>query len=111
MSWVESAVQGYHEVRQPVHDGRSHFSGGTVSSTASPTPAWSVPSCRRAWLARLRAPDQGLDRVAVDVNQPSVPPESSSTLSQCLPTAHLHCLLLLPILIAAPHLLRELGGE
>ena len=33
-----------------------------------------------------------LDHVAVVVNQPSVPPDSSSTLSQCLPTAPLHCL-------------------
>ena len=96
VSWAESAVQGYHDVGQPAHDGRSHFSGGSVEGTAAPTPAWSVPWCRRAWLARLLAPGQGLDPVAVVVNQPSVPSDSSSTLSPgwCVT-------LLLPILLAA----------
>ena len=72
MSWAEPSVQGYHDVGQPSHDGGSHSSGGTVEGTAAPTPAWSVPWCRRAWLARLRAPGQGLEHVAVVVNQPSV---------------------------------------
>ena len=73
MRWAESAVQGYHDVGQPAHDGGSHFSGGTVESTAAPTPAWSAPWCRRVWLARLRAPGRGLDPVAVVVaGQPSV---------------------------------------
>ena len=105
MSWAEPAVQGYRDVGQPAHDGGS-YSSGTVEGTAAPTPAWSVPWCRRAWLARLRAPGQGLDPVAVVVNQPfivqvklggqipsdclsagqlrytvPVPPDSSSTLS------------------------------
>jgi len=93
VGWAESAVQGYHDVGQPAHDGGSHSSGRTVEGTAAPTPAWSVPWCWRAWLARLRAPGQGLDPVAVFVNQPSVPPESSSTLSQFLQTAPLYCLL------------------
>ena len=90
---------------------------GTVEGTAAPTLAWIVPSCWSAWLARLRAPGEKLDHVAVVVNQPSVqvklggqvpsdclsagqlrytvpvPPDSSFTLSQCLQTAPLHCLL------------------
>ena len=45
MSWAEPAVQGYHEVGQPAHDGGSHSSrSGTVESTAAPTSAWSVNS-------------------------------------------------------------------
>ena len=71
MSWEEPAVHGHHDVSQPAHDGRSH-SSGTVEGTAAPTPEWSVPWCRRAWLSRLRAPGEGLDPVAVVVNQPSV---------------------------------------
>ena len=66
MSWEESVVEGYHDVGQPAHDGGSH-SSGTVESTAAPTPTWSVPWCRRAWLSRLRAPGEGLDPVAVAV--------------------------------------------
>ena len=116
MSWAESAVQGYRDVGQPAHDGGSH-SSGSVEGTDAPTPAWSFPSCWRDWLARLRAPGEGLDPVAVVVNQPlvqvmlggqipsdclsagqlrytvPVPPDSSFTLSQCLQTAPLHCLL------------------
>ena len=91
VSWI--SCSRVHDVGQPAHDEGSHFSGGTVEGTAAPTLAWSVPWCRRAWLARLLAPGQGLDPVAVAVNQLSVTPESSSTLSQCLPTAPLHCLL------------------
>ena len=72
MRWAEPAVQGYHDAGQPAHDGGSHFSGGTVEGTAAPTHAWSVPSYWRAWLARLRASGEGLDPVAVVVNQPSV---------------------------------------
>ena len=71
MSWTEPAVEGHHDVGQPAHDGGSH-SSGTVEGTAAPTPAWSVPSCWRAWLARLQAPGEGLDPVAAVVNQPSV---------------------------------------
>ena len=73
MSWAEPAVpQGYHDVGQPAHDGGSH-SSGTVEGTAAPTPAWSVPSCWRAWLSRLQAPGEGLDPVVVVVaGQPSV---------------------------------------
>ena len=72
MSWEESVAHGYHDVGQPAHDGGSH-SSGTVEGTAAPTPAWSVPSCRRAWLSRLQAPGEGLDPVAVAVAvQPSV---------------------------------------
>jgi len=56
LSWAEPAVQGYRDVGQPAHDGGSH-SSGTVEGTAAPTPAWSIPSCWRAWLARLRAKD------------------------------------------------------
>ena len=48
---------------------RIPFFKGTA---APPTPAWSVPSCWRAWLARLRAPGQRLDPVAVVINQPSM---------------------------------------
>ena len=118
MSWAEPTVQGNHDVRQPAHDGGTHFSG-TVEGTAAPMPAWSVPWCWRAWLARLRAPGEGLDPVAVagcksaisvgearwsgplelpqclptaPLHCLSVPPDSSSTLSQCLQTAPLHCL-------------------
>ena len=65
MSWAEPAAQGYHDVCQPAHDGESH-SSGTVEGTAAPTPTW------RASLARLRAPGEGLEPVAVVVNQPSV---------------------------------------
>ena len=64
MSWAEPAVEGHH-VGQPAHEGGSH-SSGTVEGTAAPTPAW------RAWLARLRVPGEGLEPVAVVVNQPSV---------------------------------------
>ena len=72
MSWAEPAVQGYRDVGQPAHDGGSH-SSGTVEGTTAPTPVWSVPWCQRAWLARLRAPGEGLDPVAVVVaGQPSV---------------------------------------
>ena len=67
MSLEEPAVEGHHDVGQPAHDGGSH-SSGTVEGTAAPTPAWSVPSCWRAWLSRLKASDP----VAVAVNQPSV---------------------------------------
>ena len=66
VSWAESAVQGYHDVGQPAYDGGSH-SSGTVEGTAAPMLAWSVPWCRRAWLARLRAPGQALDPVVVAV--------------------------------------------
>ena len=60
-------------VSLPTTGGGSHFScSGTVKGTAAPTPTWSVPSCWRAWLARLRAPGKGLDPVAVVVNQPSM---------------------------------------
>ena len=134
MRWAESAVQGYHDAGQPAHDGGSHFSGGTVEGTAAPTPAWSVPSYWRAWLARLRASGEGLDPVAVVVNQPSVevklgdqvpsdclsdfgsrqlrytvlvPPDSSSTLSADSSST----LSLLPILLAAPGFVGERGGE
>ena len=73
MSWAEPAAEGYHDVGQPAHDGVYHSSrSGTVEGTAVSTPAWSVPSCWRAWLDRLQAPGQGLDPVAVVVNQPSV---------------------------------------
>ena len=106
MSWAESAVQGYRDIGQPAHDGGSHSSGGTVEGTAAPTPAWSVPWCRKAWLARLRAPVQGLDPVAVASCKSAVSvgedwwsgpprtasvPDSSATLSRCFPTALLHC--------------------
>ena len=72
MSWAEPTVEGHHDAGQPAHDGGSH-SSGTVEGTAAPTPAWSVPLCRRAWLSRLQAPGEGLDPVAVAVaGQPSV---------------------------------------
>ena len=105
-----------------------------VEGTAAPTPAWSVPWCRKAWLARLRAPGQGLDPVAVVVNQPSVevklggqvpsdclsafgsrqlrytvlvPPDSSSTLSADSSST----LSLLPILLASARFVGERSGE
>ena len=45
MNCAEPAAHGYHDDGQPAHDGGSHFSRGTVESTAAPTPAWSVPWC------------------------------------------------------------------
>ena len=71
VSWAEPADEGHHDVGRLAHDGGSH-SSGTVEGTAAPTPTWSVPSCWRAWLSRLRAPGEGLDLVAVVLNQPSV---------------------------------------
>ncbi len=70
MRWAESAVRGYRDVGH-AHDGGSH-SSGTVEGTAAPTPDWGVSWCRGALLARQRAPGEGLDRVAVFLNQPSV---------------------------------------
>ena len=64
MSWEEPAVGEYPAAGQPAYDGVP-LSLGTVEGTAAPVPAWSVPWCRRAWQARLRAPGQGLDLVAV----------------------------------------------
>ena len=94
MSWAEPAVQGYRDVGQPAHDRGSH-SSETVEGTAAPTPAWSVPWCRRAWLARLRAPGQGLDPVAVAGCKSAVSVGEAwwsgpLGLPQCLPTALVH---------------------
>ena len=63
MSWEEPAAREYPAAGQPACDGVPP-SLGTVEGTAAPVLAWSVPWCRRAWLARLRAPGQGLDPVA-----------------------------------------------
>ena len=35
MSWAEPAAQEYHDVGQPVYDGRSRSSGGAVEGTAA----------------------------------------------------------------------------
>ena len=129
MSLEEPAVEGHHDVGQPAHDEGSHSSrSGTVESTAVPTPAWSVPSCWRAWLSRLQVPGEGLDPVgcscksAISVGEARwsgplelpqcqtapllcpVPPDSSSTLSsgRCVT-------LLLPILLASPAFVGEWG--
>ena len=64
MSWEEPAAREYPAAGQPAYDGVPP-SLGTVEGTAAPVLSWSVPWCRRAWLARLRAPGQGLDPVAV----------------------------------------------
>ena len=64
MSWEEPAAREYPAAGQPAYDGVPP-SSGTVGGTAAPVLAWSVPWCRRAWLARLRAPGQGLDPAAV----------------------------------------------
>ena len=64
MSWEEPAVREYPAAGQPAYDVVPPFLG-TVKGTAAPMLAWSVPWCRRAWLARLRAPGQGLDLIAV----------------------------------------------
>ena len=95
VSWAEPAVQGYRDVGQPAHDGGS-YSSGTVEGTAAPTPAWNFPWCRKAWLARLRAPGQGLDPVAVVVNHAAISVgEARWSGPLGLPqwrTAPLHCL-------------------
>ena len=64
MNWEEPAAREYPAAGQPAYDGVPP-SSGTVEGTAAPMLARSVPWCRRAWLARLRAPGQGLDPIAV----------------------------------------------
>ena len=64
VSWEEPAAREYPATGQPAYDGVPP-SLGTVKGTAAPMFTWSVPWCRRAWLARLQAPGQGLDLVAV----------------------------------------------
>ena len=103
VSWAEPPVQWYRDVGQPA------YSSGTVEGTAAPTPTRSVPSCWRAWLARLRVPGQLTGscccscKSAISVGETrclsagqlcyTVPvlPDSFSTLFQCLQTAPLLC--------------------
>ncbi len=107
---AEPAAHGYHDDGQPAHDGGSHFSRGTVESTAAPTPAWSVPWCPGglAGQAASAGPRTGSCCCScksdisssrklgghVPSNCLSAPRQLRYTVCRCPQTAPLHCLLI-----------------